>query len=157
VVDDVNDILRKNNLEETSNKGGEKVLVADLLKRVDLNIELLELDKFLLSDKLDENYLSRKRIAIKEFKFPFETETRIKYAGYIERQKQHIKELSKIEKIKIPDNFDFKNCSLLSLEARDKLAKVQPKTLGQASRVGGVTPNDISVLIMLLAKPKQTV
>jgi tRNA uridine 5-carboxymethylaminomethyl modification enzyme len=157
VVDDVNDILRKNNLEETSNKGGEKVLVADLLKRVDLNIELLELNEYLNSDKLDKNYLSRKRISIKEFKYPFETETRIKYAGYIERQKQHIKELAKIEKIKIPNDFDFKNCSLLSLEARDKLAKVQPKTLGQASRVGGVTPNDISVLIMLLAKPKQAV
>ena len=57
--------------------------------------------------------------------------------------------------MKIPDDFDFQNCSLITLEARDKLAKVQPKTMGQASRVGGVTPNDISVLIMLLSKAKE--
>ena len=57
--------------------------------------------------------------------------------------------------MKIPEKFDFKNCNFISLEAREKLAKVQPLNMGQASRVGGVTPNDISVLIMLIAKQKQ--
>lgn len=155
VVDDVNKILEAKNLEKTSNKAGEKVLVSDLLKRVDINIANLELEEHLQSDKLDEKLVEKKNIPLDHFKFPFETETRIKYSGYIHRQKQHIKELSKIEKIKIPEDFDFKNCSLLALEARDKLALVSPKTVGQASRVGGVTPNDVSVLIMIISNNKQ--
>lgn len=152
VVNDINQILKKQNKEETSSKAGEKVLVADLLKRVDLTIKDLELNKLLRSEKLDKKLIERKKIQLESFDFPFETETRIKYSGYIKRQEQHIRDLTKIEKIKIPEDFDFKNCSLISLEARDKLALIGPKTLGQASRVGGVTPNDISVLIMLISK-----
>jgi tRNA uridine 5-carboxymethylaminomethyl modification enzyme len=127
---------------------GEKLL-ADLIKTPDLKLENFELAQFIdQSTKL----LTKKKIELDSFKYCFETETRIKYSGYIERQKQQIKELTKIENMKIPDDFDFKNCSLITLEARDKLTQVQPKTMGQASRVGGVTPNDISVLIMLITK-----
>jgi tRNA uridine 5-carboxymethylaminomethyl modification enzyme len=127
-------------------------LLADLIKTPDVSLNDYDLDGFIhKSSKL----LEKKKISLKNFQFNFETETRIKYEGYINRQKQQINELNKIEKMKIPENFDFKNCNFISLEARDKLAKVQPLNMGQASRVGGVTPNDISVLIMLIAKQKQ--
>ena len=81
-------------------------------------------------------------------------DTEIKYEGYILRQTEQIQSLEKLEKMKVPQGFDFRNCDYISLEARDKLAKVSPQTLGQASRVGGVTPNDISVLSMLFTKSK---
>ncbi len=60
--------------------------------------------------------------------------------------------MKKFENTKVPENFDFKTCEIISLEARDKLALVAPKTLGQASRVGGVTPNDVSVLSMIFTR-----
>ena len=69
-----------------------------------------------------------------------------------------IRDMQKRENIKIPEGFDFKNCEILSLEARDKLDRVKPLTIGQASRVGGISPSDItSLLISLEAKKKAKV
>ena len=79
-------------------------------------------------------------------------ETEIKYEGYTARQAQHNKELSRKNSQKIPDGFNFADVAALSSETRQKLSKVRPLTLGQAARISGVTPADISILSILLTK-----
>ena len=81
-----------------------------------------------------------------------EAESTIKYEGYIKRQEEHIKKMKKHENKKIPPGVNYHNISSLSNEAREKLSFVNPETLGQASRVSGVTPADASVLAVLLTK-----
>lgn len=77
----------------------------------------------------------------------FEIETEIKYEGYINRQLNQVSQQDKFDKIKIPSEIDFSNIEHLSKEAREKLNKIKPITIGQASRIGGVSPADITVLL----------
>src|SRR5260370_5979647 len=79
-------------------------------------------------------------------------ETDIKYEGYTARQAQHNKELSKKNLQRIPDGFNFASIAGLSSETRQKLSKVRPLPLGQAARISGVTPADISILSIWLTK-----
>ncbi len=79
-----------------------------------------------------------------------QVEIEIKYEGYIIRQHEMIEKMAKLEKVKIPDNFDFKNIKTISLEGREKLNKIKPRSIGQASRISGVSPSDISILLVYL-------
>ena len=81
-------------------------------------------------------------------------ETDIKYEGYTARQAQHNKDLSKKNLQRIPDGFNFASIAGLSSETRQKLSKVRPLTVGQAARISGVTPADISILSIWLTKNK---
>jgi tRNA uridine 5-carboxymethylaminomethyl modification enzyme len=73
-------------------------------------------------------------------------ETEIKYAGYLEQQQRSIERLKKAEQRAIPEWFDYKNVSGLSREMQEKLQRVRPRTLGQASRIPGVTPAAVSLV-----------
>ncbi len=77
-------------------------------------------------------------------------EIEARYAGYIRRQEADIERMSRIEAIRIPEGFDFSGLDQLRIEAREKLGRLRPATVGQASRVSGITPADIAVLIMCL-------
>ena len=77
-------------------------------------------------------------------------EIEIKYAGYIQRQQRQIDQVSRQEQRQLPQELDYTNIETLSMEAREKLAKVQPLTIGQASRIGGVNPSDINALLFYL-------
>lgn len=77
-----------------------------------------------------------------------EAEIQIKYKGYIEREKFIAEKLYRLENIRIPDNFDFFSMNSLTIEARQKLSRIQPKTIGQASRIPGVSPADVNVLLI---------
>ena len=79
-------------------------------------------------------------------------EIQIKYEGYILRELEMAKKMTKLENLKIPVNFDYSILKNLSLEAREKLLKIKPLTLGQASRISGISPSDISVLMIYLNK-----
>ncbi|GIP50985.1 tRNA uridine-5-carboxymethylaminomethyl(34) synthesis enzyme MnmG [Paenibacillus vini] len=79
-----------------------------------------------------------------------QVEIQIKYAGYIEKQLLHVEKLQKMEKKKIPTNIKYEEIQGLAMEARQKLAKIRPISIGQASRIGGVTPADISILLVYL-------
>lgn len=76
----------------------------------------------------------------------------VRYEGYIERQKQQVEHFKKLEKRMIPDDFDYDNVPSLRLEARQKLKLIRPVNVGQASRIGGVSPADISVLLVWLER-----
>ena len=79
-------------------------------------------------------------------------EIRIKYAGYIDREETSANKLHRLENIKIEDKFDYSIIQSISTEARQKLARINPKTIGQAQRIPGVSPNDINVLLILLGR-----
>jgi tRNA uridine 5-carboxymethylaminomethyl modification enzyme len=84
-----------------------------------------------------------------------EVEFNVKYSGYIERQKQMIEKFNNSEEKKIPEDFDYSVIKSLSNEAREKLIRIRPENLGQASRIPGVSPADISVLMIYMAKKKR--
>lgn len=84
----------------------------------------------------------------------FQIELNLKYAGYIDRQTSEVDKLSHIENIRIPSEFDFARVHGLRIEARQKLLKIKPQNLGQASRISGVSPADISVLMVSLKRDK---
>lgn len=154
-INDVNKSLAEQGYESITYKSGEKILVSDLLKRDDFNYKQLNLIALLDKEDYDYRKLQEKDAEVDRLDYGFELETIVKYEGYINRQESQIANMRKFENTKIPEGFDFKNCEYISLEARDKLDRVRPQTLGQASRVGGVSPNDVSVLSMLLSRNKQ--
>lgn len=88
--------------------------------------------------------------ADRQFAYALEVETDIKYAGYIERQKNQVAQTEKLDNVKLPANMDFLSLDNLSKEAREKLNRIRPETLGQAARIGGVSPADVSVLMVWL-------
>jgi tRNA uridine 5-carboxymethylaminomethyl modification enzyme len=81
-----------------------------------------------------------------------QAEIQIKYSGYIEKEKNNADKLSRLENIKIPKNFDYSKLKSMSLEAREKLNKIQPITISQASRISGVSPSDVSVLLVYMGR-----
>lgn len=80
------------------------------------------------------------------------TEINIKYQGYIERERIAADKLQRLDNIRIPGNFDYNRLQSLSTEARQKLSKIQPSTIGEASRIPGVSPNDVSVLLVIMGR-----
>ena len=81
-----------------------------------------------------------------------QTEIRIKYSGYIAKEKSNADKLNRLENIKIPEGFDYKKLKSLSFEAREKLTKIQPASISQASRISGVSPSDISVMLVYMGR-----
>uniref|UniRef100_UPI002609ADF8 tRNA uridine-5-carboxymethylaminomethyl(34) synthesis enzyme MnmG n=1 Tax=uncultured Winogradskyella sp. TaxID=395353 RepID=UPI002609ADF8 len=81
-----------------------------------------------------------------------QTEIQVKYAGYIEKEKNNADKLNRLENLKIPSDFDYSKLKSMSMEARQKLAEIQPVTISQASRISGVSPNDVSVLLVYLGR-----
>ena len=81
-----------------------------------------------------------------------QVEIEVKYEGYFQRQKEQIERFKRLEQKRLPENFDYGRINTLSKEAREKLNVIQPLSLGQAARISGVSPSDISVLTVLLAK-----
>ena len=80
------------------------------------------------------------------------TEINIKYKGYIERERLAADKLRRLDNIRLPKDFDYNNVQSLSTEARQKLIRIQPNTIGEASRIPGVSPNDVSVLLVLMGR-----
>jgi tRNA uridine 5-carboxymethylaminomethyl modification enzyme len=81
-----------------------------------------------------------------------QTEVQIKYAGYIAKEKNNADKLNRLEGIKIPEGFDYTKLKSLSYEAREKLSNIRPVTVSQASRISGVSPNDISVMLVYMGR-----
>lgn len=118
----------------------------EILKRPNLNYKILKELGFKSNILTDDNYLIRD---IEE-----QTEILIKYDGYIKRQIEQINNQEKMENIKIPENIDYSSIKQISTESKEKLIKIKPKTLGQALRIGGVKPADVSVLMVLIEQHK---
>ena len=81
-----------------------------------------------------------------------QVEIQVKYSGYIEKEKSHADKLNRLEDAIIPDSFDYDKIKSISIEAKQKLKKIRPKTIAQASRISGVSPSDISVLLIYMGR-----
>ncbi len=81
-----------------------------------------------------------------------QAEIQVKYSGYIEKEKNNADKLNRLEGLKIPTSFDYSKLKSLSYEAREKLTKIKPATVSQASRISGVSPNDVSVLLVYMGR-----
>ena len=101
--------------------------------------KIKEVDDYILENNLDREVLEQ-------------TEIQIKYAGYIDKEKANADKLNRLEGIRIPENFDYSKLKSLSYEALEKLRTVKPVTVSQASRISGVSPNDISVLLVYMGR-----
>ena len=117
----------------------------DLVARPELNFEKLQNIIPALRELIDR--LPNRKEEIAEA-----AEIHIKYKGYIERERLVADKMHRLENIKIKDRFEYANLSAISTEARQKLEKIQPETLAQASRIPGVSPSDINVLLVLLGR-----
>jgi len=130
-TDEVNSVLAE--VSEYIDRG---VKVAELLKRPNITYEIIK--------KIDAGTKNLPKDVCEQ------VEILIKYDGYLKRQEFQIEQASKLEKYKIPENIDYDKIEHISTETRQKLAKIRPKDLAQASRIGGVKPADISVLMVML-------
>ena len=81
-----------------------------------------------------------------------QAEIQIKYESYIQKEKELVNKMSQLENLKIPDNFNYDKLVSLSNEARQKFGKIQPRTLGQASRISGVNPSDVQILMLFMGR-----
>ena len=138
---EINEILERN--ETSTLKMGCKI--SELIARPQISIQLLAKMIPSLSDEICK-IPSRKDEIIEA------TEIKIKYKGYIEREKIIAEKMHRLENIKIQDRFDYDQLHELSTEARQKLKRINPETLAKASRIPGVSPSDINVLLVLLGR-----
>ncbi len=108
----------------------------------------IDMDDILKFEKvqqfIDENDLDEEMVE--------QAEIFVKYAGYIEKEKLQADKLNRLEDVIIPDNFDFDKIKSISIEAKQKFNKIRPKTIAQASRISGVSPSDISVLLIYMGR-----
>jgi len=108
----------------------------------------LNLDDFLKFDKVkqyaEENNLDREILE--------QAEIQVKYSGYIEKERNNADKLTRLEELKIPEDFDYNKIKSMSIEAKQKLNKIRPATISQASRISGVSPSDISVLLIYMGR-----
>lgn len=112
----------------------------DVLRRNNVTFSTIQealprLKKFIATEEMDREVIE-------------EAEIQIKYRGYIEREKFIAEKLHRLENIRIPDDFDYMSMNALTIEARQKLSRIRPQTIGQASRISGVSPADVNVLLI---------
>ena len=101
--------------------------------------ELDALQAFYLEEDIDKTILEQ-------------VEIHLKYSGYIDKEKSNADKLNKLENVIIPQSFNYGKVNSLSHEAKEKLSKIQPTTISQASRISGVSPSDISVLLVYMGR-----
>lgn len=135
----INPLLESKGINKIDN--GE--VIGKIVKRPELS----------LKEVLENSGLNDDELVIKLLQNPKaleQVEIELKYEGYIQRQYELVEKMEKLEKIQIPLNFNYFNLKTISAEGREKLSKVKPRTIGQASRISGVTPSDISILLVYL-------
>jgi tRNA uridine 5-carboxymethylaminomethyl modification enzyme len=139
--DEMNDYLDQNKTSRIS----QKTKIHDLLIRPQINIHTFAgvCAKF-------RNFIEERKCTDKDILE--ESEIIIKYNSYIEKEKEIAEKVIKLEEIALPENADYSKIKALSIEAREKLNKIKPKTIGQASRISGVSPADITVLLVQLGR-----
>ena len=137
--DEINPILKQKNSSEVS----QSLKLYKVFSRPNVTLgdmtELESVKRFVSENSFSPDVLEQ-------------TEVQVKYSGYIEKEKANAKKLNNLENIKIPSNFNYSKVQSLSTEATQKLNKIKPTTLSQASRISGVSPNDISVLMVYMGR-----
>ena len=137
--EEINPVLEANNSASVKQSGKMfKIFARPNMTMEDMR-KIESVEKYVQEHQLDHEVLEQ-------------TEIQVKYAGYIEKEKNNADKLHRLENLKIPSDFDYMKLKSMSMEAREKLNKIQPKTVSQASRVSGVSPADISVLLVYMGR-----
>lgn len=139
VPEDVNPILEENDSAPVR----QSMKMFKIAARPQLNFDDVRkfpgIEDFMESNQIDKEIAEQ-------------TEIHVKYSGYIEKERNSADKLQRLENIKIPVDFDYKKVKSISFEAREKLTKIQPATISQASRISGVSPSDVSVLLVHMGR-----
>ena len=137
--EDANPVLEENN--SSPMKQSDKVFKVFSRPNISMNDirRFPGVNDFIVDHDLDEEILEQ-------------TEIQVKYSGYIQKEKNNADKLNRLEDVKIPQGFDYTKIKSMSFEAREKLNKIQPTSISQASRISGVSPNDISVLLVYMGR-----
>lgn len=142
VREDINSFLEKNATAPLSSS----IRLIELVKRPQLSIATLAEVLPKLHEEIEKLEISRSEEIVEA------AEILIKYGGYILRERELAEKQTRLEYVKIPDSMKFEDISALSTEARQKLSRQRPSTIGQASRIPGVSPSDINILLLLLGR-----
>ena len=136
---DINPILEAND-SALVNQSGKlfKVFARPNISMEDMR-KIESVDAYVLEHDLDKEIIEQ-------------AEIQVKYSGYIEKEKNNADKLNRLEDLKIPTNFDYALLKSMSIEARQKLEKIRPVTISQASRISGVSPSDVSVLLVYMGR-----
>lgn len=138
-TDKINPILEENNSAKVDQQGKLfKIFARPNITMQDMR-RLESVESFIKKHELDNEVLEQ-------------VEVQVKYAGYIEKEKLNADKLNRLENVKIPEHFDYSLLKSMSFEAREKLTKIKPRTVSQASRVSGVNPSDVSVLLVHMGR-----
>ncbi|HSY61143.1 MAG TPA: hypothetical protein VK796_04660, partial [Cytophaga sp.] len=135
---EINSYLEKINSSPIS----EKQKAGKLLLRPDIELETLSTELPKLYEKLKD--FSKEQIE--------QASIQVKYETYIEKEKELANRMSQLEDLQIPESFDYKKIQSLGNEAREKLTKIKPRTLGQASRISGINPSDVQILMVYIGR-----
>ena len=137
--DEVNPVLESKNSAPVS----QSMKMFKIAARPQLSFEDIKrfpgVEDFIKENSIDEEIMEQ-------------TDIHVKYSGYINKEKNNADKLNRLENISIPENFDYQKIKSISFEAREKLTKIQPRTISQASRISGVSPSDISVLLVYMGR-----
>ncbi len=136
---DINPILEDND-SAVVNQSGKlfKIFARPNISMQDMR-KIESVDTYVLEHDLDKEIIEQ-------------TEIQVKYSGYIDKEKNNADKLNRLEDLKIPTNFDYSRLKSMSIEARQKLEKIRPITISQASRISGVSPSDVSVLLVYMGR-----
>jgi len=148
-------ILRKTSVEPEKINKRLKQLKTSLIKQKIKSIDLIRRPEIKVENiiyQIDELKNLKKEIGERIKEIIESAEINIKYEGYIKREKQIAEKIKRLEKIEIIENLDYSKLKSLSTEARQKLKKLRPKNIGQASRISGVSPADINVLLVYMGR-----
>ncbi|VAW28787.1 tRNA-5-carboxymethylaminomethyl-2-thiouridine(34)synthesis protein MnmG [hydrothermal vent metagenome] len=138
--EEANTMLTENNTAPIK----QKVKLATVLLRPQVNLSSLIAANTALLNRVSGNKIEKEIIEA--------VEIQVKYEGYIKKEEEIAKKMNKFETIVLKDDFDYNQLTSISYEAREKLTKIKPKTIGQASRISGVSPSDINVLLVYLRR-----
>ncbi len=137
--EEINPILEKRNTAIIS----QPMKMIRIASRPQIDFEdlkrLTKVNQYIKDENLDEEVVEQ-------------TEIHVKYAGYIAKEKNNADKLNRLENVRIPDNFDYDKLKSVSIEAKQKLSKIRPTTIAQASRISGVSPSDVSVLLVYMGR-----
>ena len=120
---------------------GDKMFKVFSRPQIDLE-DMLRFDK--VKTYIEENNLDQEILE--------QAEIQVKYSGYIEKERNNADKLTRLEEVKIPEDFDYNKIKSMSIEAKQKLSKIKPATIAQASRISGVSPSDVSVLLIYMGR-----
>jgi tRNA uridine 5-carboxymethylaminomethyl modification enzyme len=139
ILESINPILKRLNSAEIKQKMKFKSIISRPHIKINDLLKIEDLSNFLKKEKISSEAIEQ-------------VEIEIKYTGYLEKEKKSVEKLTRLENITISADFNFEKLHSISTEGREKLRAIQPKTIGQASRISGVSPSDINVLLIYLGR-----